>query len=234
MSFDAAVGPGRVTLHQKADWYPLVRRMVRFGFRLEPIVDLISGMHVGAEVLRDGVKHPLIAAWRTWYSRVGCLQASMHPNSMLFVNLHTDQVRDRVLIDRLLASITDPGRLVLEWTELPSSATAMADAAAILRELRAQYGLLVCVDDLSSGMDGLQRLQLARPEIVKIDGPCLHFARSSRRARTLLKNMVHLIQDSGAKAVIEWIETEDDLAIAMEAGSEWGQGFFWPHTAGDI
>lgn len=234
MNFDVVAGPGRVALQQKLDWSPLARKMVRFEFRLEPIVNLTTGAHIGAEVLRGGIKYPVLAAWRAWYGRLGALQARMHADGMLFVNLHTDQVRDRVLVERLLAGVSDPRRLVLEWTELPSSARALAEAATILKDLRTQHGLQVCVDDLSSGMDGLQRLQLARPDIVKIDGPCLHFARTSRRARRLLRNMVYLIQDTGAKAVIEWIESETDMAIAMETGADWGQGFFWPHAAGAI
>lgn len=211
-----------------------LRKMTPYAYRLEPIIDLKSENFVGAEILRDGPPFLIVTFWHGWYSRIGDLHDSVPDQGNLFINLHTHQIVDEVLMDRLISGLRDPRRVVLEWTEFCAAGDDLGPAAEILKEVRKEHGVMISVDDFGAGVDGVQRLSLVSPDIVKIDGSMLHSARGMAPARTLLKNMVHLVQDAGAKAVTEWIETDDDLKIARDAGADWGQGFYWPHSAGTL
>ena len=100
-----------------------------------------------------------------------------------------------------------------------------ADAASILKDLRAQYGLKVCIDDFGSGMDGLQRLQLARPDIVKIDGSLVRNLQNRPQSRIFLRRLLGLINSLGLTTVAECVETAEDAALLRAEGIGYLQGY---------
>lgn len=203
-------------------------------YRLEPIMRLRDEAKLGGEVLRHGRMPRFGISWRSWYGRIGALQDEHNRNRRLFVNLDTDQILQEKLLMRLLEGTPHMTRLVLEWTEKPSGKAELERAAGILLELRAEFGVNICVDDFGAGMDGIRRLQLCKPDIVKIDGNLLHAARGHTPTQVLYRHIANLLKDAGAITVAEWIETPEDLAFARDAGVELGQGYRWPHAEGII
>jgi len=189
---------------------------------------------VGAEILRHGLQRRLNIGWKSWYSHVGevSLGGGQGRHGLLFVNLDTVQIRNPLLMKGLLTGLPDATKVVLEWTELPGSMLQLREASEILKECRDTHGVKLCVDDFGAGADGVQRLTMICPDIVKCDGPMLHRARESTYARAVLKDVVLLIRDVGAKAVIEWVESESDLDIARDTGAHWGQGYLWASHEG--
>jgi EAL domain-containing protein (putative c-di-GMP-specific phosphodiesterase class I) len=205
----------------------------RMPYRLEPVVSLSDGTTIGAEILRDGLQKRLNIGWKRWYSQIGRVRSEgAMDDNLLFINLDTEQIRNPAIMQRLLNTVQDSTKVVLEWTELPSSLLQLKEASELLKTCRDEHGVKLCVDDFGAGVDGVQRLSLIRPDIVKCDGPMLHRARESSYARAVLKEVVTLIKDLEASAVIEWIETPDDLEIARESGADWGQGYLWPGRHG--
>ena len=203
-------------------------------YRLEPLIRLEDESLVGGEVLRHGRMPRFAHRWRSWYSHVGRLQQEYSGYYRLFVNLDTDHILDQKLVDCLLANASDPRMLVLEWTEKHAEKAKLERAADILKDLRAQHGLSICVDDFGAGMDGIRRLQLCSPDIVKIDGNLLHAARGHNATQVLYRHIASLLKDAGAVTVAEWIETPEDMEFACTAGVDLGQGFRWPHAQGRI
>lgn len=203
-------------------------------YRLEPIIQLADEAFVGGEVLRHGRLPHFAYRWRNWYSRLGHLQREYGGQYRLFVNLDTEHILDARLLAGLIASANDPRMLVLEWTEKHADKPALEHAAGVLKDLRAEYGLSICVDDFGAGMDGIHRLQLCEPDIVKIDGNLLHAARGHNATQVLYRHIASLLKDAGAATVAEWIETPEDLEFACSAGVDLGQGFRWPHAQGSI
>ncbi len=203
-------------------------------YRLEPIMRLKDEVVVGGEVLWHGRLPRLGYTWQRWYSRLGRLQAEYGRKCRLFVNLDTTQIlRGKILVS-LLEGAPNLSRLILEWTEKPASKTDMERAAATLRELRTEFGVGICVDDFGAGMDGIHRLNLCQPDIVKIDGSLLHAARRHPSARVLYRHVTNMIKDTGAVTVAEWIENAADLEFARDTGVELGQGYRWPHAQGRV
>lgn len=203
-------------------------------YRLEPIMRLRDEAMVGCEVLRHGSLPRFGYTWRRWYARLGHLQSEYGSDCRLFVNLDTTQILQDKLLTSLLEGASNLSRLVVEWTEKPASKLELERAAVVLRELRAEFGLGVCVDDFGAGMDGIHRLNLCQPDIVKIDGNLLHAARRHPSARVLYQHVTNMIKDAGAVTVAEWIETPADLEFVQTAGVELGQGYRWPHAQGRI
>ena len=205
-----------------------------WSYKLEPIIQLADEALVGGEVLRRGRLPHFSHRWRSWYSRIGHLQQEFGAHYRLFVNLDTEHILDTRLLRYLLGSASDPRMLVLEWTEKHAGKAALDYAAGVLKDLRAQYGLSICVDDFGAGMDGIHRLQLCEPDIVKIDGNLLHAARGHNATQVLYRHIASLLKDAGAATVAEWIETPEDMEFACSAGVDLGQGFRWPHAQGSI
>lgn len=222
----------RCPLNMPQEWS--LRRALGSAYRLEPIVRLEDDSLLGGEVLRHGRRPISRYGWRNWYSRIGGLQGIYGHEYPLFVNLDTDQILEEGLMDKLLNRIPKPAKLVLEWTEKSASMMNLERAGKVLQRLRAQWGLRVCVDDFGAGMDGIRRLQLCNPDIVKIDGNLLHAARHHAATRVLYQHIAALIKDAGAQVVAEWIEDRNDLEFARSAGVDYGQGFYWPYAQGRI
>ena len=82
----------------------------------------------------------------------------------------------------------------------------------------------------------LDRLWKLAPDYVKLDVSLIQEAESNERVRKALPNLLRLIQDLGAKPIIEGIETQAQLDIALEAGGTLLQGYFLgkPVTAKEL
>ena len=240
LSQSSSDGVGTVTDNfNKRAIFPFVeaicpRYLIPLRYKLEPIVDLHTDISIGSELLREGRKPYFTYFWHDWYAKAGGLQGELSSHQALFINVDTAQILDHQLVQDLLESVRDHRRLVLEWTECLGSGKQIRNAAVILQDLRNRYGFRLCVDDFGAGIDGVQRVNLVHPDIVKIDGGILHSARNADCGKLLLKNIIHLIKDVGAVSVTEWIETPADLDIALTSGSDFGQGYLWPTSRGTL
>lgn len=197
----------------------------------EPIVDLASALVIGGEVL-CARPHPVSAyAWRAWYKQVGVVAAQAGLTGLCTVNVDTHQILDKQLVQALLGAFAEAPAAIewhIEWTERGSHhhIETAASILTALRERRADIGL--AVDDVGAGQDGLRRIELTAPDIIKIDRHLLVRARKYRTARSIIEHVASLGHSIGAHTVCEGIETEDDRALALELGVDWGQGYLWP------
>src|ERR1700756_4549819 len=90
----------------------------RLHYKLEPVVDLKTRSSVGAELLRGNLALMPSFCWHRWSANAGLIHQHSITDHKLFVNLHSHQLLDRVLISQLMTSI-EAESLVLEWTEYP-------------------------------------------------------------------------------------------------------------------
>ncbi|WP_097460467.1 EAL domain-containing protein [Mangrovitalea sediminis] len=147
----------------------------------------------------------------------------------LFLNVSPQAVASGARYDsffgQLLTKTQFPShRVVVEIVEQPT------DDAARLRETVQYYhelGCLIAIDDFGAGHSNFERIWNLGPDIVKLDRQILVRATDDKRARQILNGIVSLLHQSGCLVLLEGVETRDQAMIAVDAGVDFVQGFFF-------
>ncbi|MCC8394622.1 bifunctional diguanylate cyclase/phosphodiesterase [Paraburkholderia sp. MMS20-SJTR3] len=124
----------------------------------------------------------------------------------------------------------EPERVVLEILESHGGSVAeMSRAAGRYR----QHGFLIAVDDFGAGQSNLDRLLRIRPDLVKLDGELIR-ATSHGTQRPILPKLVSLLHQAGMLVVVEGVETEAELILAVESNVDFAQGYLLGRPAREI
>ncbi len=119
-------------------------------------------------------------------------------------------------------------RLTLEITE--TAVLPDTDQALRITGMLQMLGCKVAIDDLGSGRTALAFVDDCRPDIIKIDRSVLQAGAGSplsrRKADGLLTAMVRLSAHLSPCVVVEGIDSEEQLARAIDAGANAVQGHF--------
>jgi EAL domain-containing protein (putative c-di-GMP-specific phosphodiesterase class I) len=94
-----------------------------------------------------------------------------------------------------------------------------------------QGGILVAVDDVGFGAQGLRQLVVFAPDLVKVDRSCVTGVSRDPQKEKSLRHLVRVAHDLGAQVVIEGIEERDDLDAVKSFGVRFGQGYLWGRPA---
>jgi EAL domain-containing protein (putative c-di-GMP-specific phosphodiesterase class I) len=144
----------------------------------------------------------------------------------LFVNVHPHELTEPWLHspDDPIFSHRQP--VYLEVTEtMPLG--SIEEAKQAVEALRAHAHIHFVVDDLGAGFSNLRRISDLAPSVVKVDKNLITGLPENRRQQLLLKAIVRLCEDLGARVVAEGIEHHDEFHAARDAGAHYGQGFLW-------
>ncbi len=201
----------------------------------QPIVDCKSGAVFAYEALArstaKGLDNPVAlfdaAADQKLCGRLGRLvrelavaECQTHP---LFLNVHPHELADRWLVqpdDPIFSH--EPG-VFLEVTEsVPLSHFELV--RKILSEVRGK-GVGLVVDDLGAGYSNLRYIADLTPEVVKLDRGLIENLDQDPRRLKLVRGIVRLCEDLGARVVAEGVETKAELAAVKEAGAHFVQGY---------
>lgn len=121
-----------------------------------------------------------------------------------------------------------PHRVVIELIENEiRDESKLADAMRYYSEL----GCLIAIDDFGAGQSNFDRIWRVQPQIVKIDRKSLVQARQNTRVRRVLPSLVSLLHEAGCMTLIEGIEDEEDMMIALDSGVDFVQGYFFGRPA---
>ncbi len=202
----------------------------------QPIVDLQSGKIFAHEaLLRSDSPHfegpPALfnAAIRCQCSGalgriIREIATANCPDFPLFLNIHPNEFDESWLVQPDDPIFTHGHSVFLEITEsVPLSHFALCHS--VLREIRSK-GVSIAIDDLGAGYSNLKYIADLTPEIVKLDRGLVANVHRDRRLQILVRHIVQLCNDLGAKVVGEGIETADELAAVRDAGAHYGQGYF--------
>ncbi len=141
----------------------------------------------------------------------------------LFINIHPAELGEGWLVrpdDPIFSCEQD---IYLEITE-SVPLTHFDLCHSILREVRTR-DIRLAVDDLGSGYSNLKYIDDLAPEIVKLDRNLIADLDRSKRQQILVKAIVRLCHDLGAKVVAEGVETLSEFEAAREAGADLVQGY---------
>jgi EAL domain-containing protein (putative c-di-GMP-specific phosphodiesterase class I) len=100
----------------------------------------------------------------------------------------------------------------------------------VLKEIRSK-GVFLAVDDLGAGYSNLKYIADLAPEIVKLDRELVAGLHKEPRQFRLVRSIVRLCDDMGAKVVAEGIETVEELKAVVDSGTHFGQGYLLARPA---
>ncbi len=232
----------------------------RYRFDYQPIVNLATGLYLGAEGLlrwdddefgptppseiiplaeETGLIHQL-TDWSV--SRAGRDLRTIRRSAPvdrffpLGINLSCAQLSSATVVDRFLANVDavglDPTDLVVEVTETE----LVEDDSTAERSLLAlaEAGIQIAIDDFGAGYSSFDYLTRMPVTFLKIDRRLTHALPTNARSRRVLRALVTMCLDMGVALIAEGIETEAERAAYLDIGIEFGQGFlFKPAVALD-
>src|SRR4051812_46001930 len=145
-------------------------------------------------------------------------------DTALFVNVHPEELSQRWLVRPDDPMFFHEREVYLEITE--SAAFTHYDLCmSVLKDVCARAGVHLVVDDYGAGHSNLARILDLNPEVVKLDGALIRGIDKDRRRQLMVRHMVALCTDLGAKVVAECIETVDELKAVADQGVQFGQGY---------
>ncbi|MVT00780.1 putative bifunctional diguanylate cyclase/phosphodiesterase [Devosia marina] len=151
------------------------------------------------------------------------------PNVQVAVNLSVIQIMQGEIMettaDALMATRLPPDRLKLEVTE----SVMMADPKqpiAVLSELR-YLGVSLALDDFGTGYSSLSYLTTFHWDEIKIDRAFVNDLDTDSIGLSVIEAVLVLAKKTGAKVVVEGVETHKQLELLQGTGCDIGQGYFF-------
>ncbi len=145
-------------------------------------------------------------------------------DTALFVNVHPEELSQRWLVRPDDPLYLHEREVYLEITE--SAAFTHYDLCmSVLKEVCARAGVHLVVDDYGAGHSNLSRILDLNPKIVKLDGALIRGIDKDRRRQIIVRHMVALCVDLGAKVVAECVETVEELKAVADTGVHLAQGY---------
>jgi len=160
---------------------------------------------------------------RTIRSRVAEGSRQAMTDTMLFVNLHPDDLRDDELFSANQPLVELATRVVLEITER-ASLEGIQNTRARIAALRT-LGFRVAVDDLGAGYSGLASMIQLEPDVVKLDISLIRGIDAEPTKQRLVGSMCQLCRDMGITVVAEGIENVAERNTVVELGCDLLQGY---------
>ena len=150
---------------------------------------------------------------------------SSAPDSVLFVNLHPQDLRDESLYQKNAPLTPHAERIVLEITERASldDIRDLRDRVARLRKL----GFRIALDDLGAGYAGLTSFTLLEPEFVKLDMELIRDIHKHEMKQKIVRSMVQLCHDMGKSIIGEGVESAAEADMLIELECDYLQGFLF-------
>lgn len=205
------------------------------GIQLQPIMHIQSSTQIGAEAL---ARFPGSMPTSEWFRTADALGVSddlelriLHEvvqrigdrhNGFIGVNLSP-----RVLLDpRAIAALRSArdAELMVEITD-QNVMPKMTVLRSRLDDLR-NLGVRVAIHVSEFGVETMQLLMLARPDVIKLDPPMTAALAAGRIHSTVATNVFTYCRQEGVFVIAVGVESQDQLAPLLDAGVDAFQGFF--------
>ena len=150
-----------------------------------------------------------------------------HPDLQLSINVSSLTVADRAWTRSVSMDLQDipdiAQRLIVEITET----VAMEDVAEAQRFITAMrdLGCRVALDDFGAGYTSFGQLRALTLDLLKIDGSFISGIAENHDSRLFVQTLLHLAKGLDVPTVAEFIETDAERDILVEAGVDFLQGF---------
>lgn len=147
----------------------------------------------------------------------------------LFVNFETSVLNDVVpgngeILKTAAENHIPPESIVIELNE--SRVKDSYDLMMFVDFYRSK-GFLIALDNVSTGLDTMNRIMLINPDIIKIDRAIISNIESNTYNQEVFKSIINTAKQIGAMTVAEGVETVDEVITCMLMGVDYFQGFYF-------
>lgn len=150
--------------------------------------------------------------------KMACYFLNVHPKLLSMVNGH-GKIFERVLH----ANSVPTNRIVIEINEgLVEHDKQLSEAIDNYRE----RGYKIAIDHFGGRASHLDRLWKYQLDFIKFDVSLIQQAEHNDRLRKTLRHLIQAANDLGAKPIVQGIESQSQLNIAIESGATLLQGYF--------
>jgi PAS domain S-box-containing protein len=223
----------RTRLHHSREMVAVIIRTQAFRPVFQPIVDAVSGGHVGYEALTrftDETRPDIVFA----DARTAGLEAELElatlaaaireaavlpKEAWLSLNVSPGLVTSGPPLGRLLRKAGRP--IVLEITEHVAVEDYPAVRAAVTK---LRPAVRVAIDDAGSGVANFHHIVELRPSFVKLDISLIADIDTDLTRQALVVGLLQFAAESGSQAIAEGVETEAQLATLRRLGVNLVQG----------
>lgn len=202
----------------------------------QPIVDLSTGKVFAYEMLArcktPGLTNPEVLFKRAASERFcGSLGRALRGIGSqgcrgipIFLNVHPAELSDRYVIQPDDPMYRHDDDVYVEVTEsVPFTYYELCNS--VLREIRDRGAVHLVVDDLGAGYSNLKRIADLKPSVVKLDRMLITNLDQNDRQQILVRAVVRMCVDLGARVVAEGLETWEEIRAVRDCGCHYGQGY---------
>lgn len=162
-------------------------------------------------------------------------------NKLLFINIETSLLEYYIENVDFIIQYTDNlkiprGKIVIEINEKRADNNSrLVDLVNVYRKA----GFLIALDDVGAGYSNLNRIVLAKPDIIKVDRSVISNIDKNYYKQEVLRAITDLGQKIGAIAIAEGVEEENEVITCVSCGVDWFQGYYFskavdPKEAGNL
>lgn len=198
----------------------------------QPIVNLTSGETYAYEVLPrcmvEGLTDPEdLFARSTFEKTVGELGRAIRGiavrecvGTAIYIPVHPGELKDRYLVRPDDPICGHDAQVFLQLSQPTMSTMALQ----MIRELGTRGGVGIVIDDLGAGPATLKQLVDLAPAAVKLDRELLAGIDQSTRKQIVVRSVVNMCEQLGARVIAKGLDNEAVLAAAIACGVMHGQG----------
>lgn len=126
----------------------------------------------------------------------------------------------------------EPRRLIIELTETAALAN-IGDSERFIDDLR-KLGCTVCLDDFGVGFSSFAYLKHLSADVLKIDGMFIRNLLANREDQVFVRAIVEVARGLGKKTVAEFVGDAQTLALLVEIGVDYAQGYYLSFPIAEI
>ncbi len=167
-----------------------------------------------------------------WIIKLATRNLRLHPELRhIAINLSAQAFKDESLVPTIVECIQEnainPQQITFELTE-SASLFNLHITQRVIAELH-HLGCSFSVDDFGSGFSSFAYLKELPADYIKLDGSFIQNLHRDPVDQTLVKSIIQVVQALGKKAVAEYVENAEILAILKSMGIDLVQGYHLGH-----
>lgn len=147
----------------------------------------------------------------------------------LFINIRSQVLGDFDRFCEFFATILEKNAINPHWLVIEIIEDKIPDEDVLIRAVRflKELGCQVALDDFGSGSSNFERILKLAPNVIKIDRCMTEKSARDPTANFILKQLIPILHGCQCYVLIEGIETEAELFIALEANADFMQGYYF-------